>query len=250
MNVYEPQVLYITSHGHYEIRTGSDCSGTTIPQVSQFMLKDAIVYAYRPEDGMGNYYPEYKESGEVAEGYQNLLWGKKYAQYAQDLYLYYYSALKLVFMDTCLCGRIGSGYGDTRQQGNPYQIVSGNDFAYIFGIYDNMYTNGASYCAFYELSFDDDRYSHFIERVFGSLRNGYSLDQAITRDAWGDSYCTGSYPGGIDEEYGPSQHMDVADDPAFSGLIDNFCFNWRVPMPPYHNLRVQGNPIAMRLNPY
>jgi len=117
-------------------------------------------------------------------------------------------------------------------------------------ICDNMYTNGASYCAFFELLFDDDRYTHFIARIFGSLRNGYSLDQAIMRDAWADSQCTGSYPGGIDEDYGPSQYRDFADDPASAGLIDNCCFNWRVPMPPYHNLRVQGNPIAMRLNPY
>ncbi len=240
MNVYEPTVLYITTHGHYEIRDGEDCQPPRLPQVSRFMLKDAMVHAYRPQDGQGNWFPEYPApgdhafatilnpiTGDPAEEYPDL-----YAHYVSELGLTYYSALKLVWMDSCMDGRIGSLYGDLSDQFNPYavDIYGANDLASMFGIYDNAWTIGASYCAFFEISLDDERYKNFLGRVFGSLAVGYNLDQGITRDAWNDGRFTGLYPEGIDMQYGD-------------------CQNWRVPMPPYHNLRVHGNPWSTYLGP-
>jgi hypothetical protein len=133
-------------------------------------------------------------------------------------------------MDICFGGRIGSDYGDLSDQFNPYATVAANDLAYMFGIYDNAWAIGASYCSYFEPSIADDRYADFVGRIFGSLKAGYNLDQAVTRDAWNDSRFRGLYPGGI----------------SYSGD----CYNWREPMPPYHNLRIHGNPWSTYLSPW
>jgi hypothetical protein len=156
----------------------------------------------------------------------------------------YDSNLRLVWMDTCFDGRIGAGYGDLSDQYNPYNIESYNDMASELGIWENAWTIGASYCGYFEFSLVDDRYRDFLARVFGSMKVGYSLDQAITRDAWNERpRHTSLYPGGIDMNYGPSPGYPLY------GLLPNPCDNWRVPMPPYHNLRVHGNPWSTYLSP-
>lgn len=249
MNVYEPTILYMTTHGHYEIRTGTDCLPALLPQVSQFKLKDSWVYAYRPQDNQGNWYPEYPEPGQPAyacipadPGNQ---WPGMEAHYVSELGLTYYSPLRLVWMDSCMNGRIGSLYGNLSNQFNPYEVdmYGANDLASMFGIYDNSWTIGASFCGYFEISFADDRYRDFLGRIFGSMKVGYSLDQAITRDAWNERpRHTALYPEGIDQQYGPSNYTDPDE-------VENWCFNWRVPMPPYHNLRVHGNPWSTYLSP-
>lgn len=252
-NVFEPQVFYINTHGDYEIRSGQSCLPPLLPQISRFMLKDSWVNSFRPQDNLGNYFPEYPPAGDNAyerikdpvTGDPATQYPDMYAHYLSELALTYYSPLKLVWMDNCLNGRIGSLYGDLTDQFNPYAVdmYSANDNASMFGIYDNAWTIGASYCAFFELSFDDERYKNFLGRIFGSLKVGYSLDQAITRDAWNDGRFDRQYPGGIDMNYGPSPGM-----PSYG--FTNPCNNWRVPMPPYHNLRVHGNPWSTYLTPY
>ena len=253
MNVFEPTVLYVVSHGDYGIRSGQSCLPALLPQVSRFMLKDAWVNAYRPQDNQGNWFPEYPpagdnayerirdpQSGLPAQQYPNI-----YAHYVSELGLTYYSPLKLVWMDTCLNGRIGSLYGDLSDQFNPYEvdIYGANDLAIMFGIYHNAWAIGASYCGFFEVSFADDRYRDLLATVFGSLKNGYNLHQAITRDAWGNHSLRNLYPDGIDQQYGPS----IPGFPSYAGW--NPCNNWRVRMPPYHNLRVHGNPWSTYLSP-
>lgn len=241
MSTYQPKVLYITTHGDYEVRRGTDCIYTSFPQISQFKLNNCWVYAYRPQG-----YIEYPEPGSIAFGNIPDYWYLT-AHYVSELGLTNYSPLKLVWMDSCMNGRIGSLYGDLQDQFNPYAVdyySYGNDLAYMFGIYENAYTIGASFCGYYEVSFGDDRYRDFLGRVFGSMRVGYSLDQGITRDAWNEgSRHRGLYPGGIDLYYGPSPGMP------FYGF-SNPCNNWRIPMPPYHNLRVHGNPFSTYLSPY
>lgn len=249
MNVYEPTILYMTTHGHYEIRTGTDCLPALLPQVSQFKLKDSWVYAYRPQDNQGNCYPEYPEPGQPAYANipaedENLWWPQMEAHYVSELGLTYYSPLKLVWMDSCMNGRIGSLYGDLSDQFNPYEvnIYGANDLASMFGIYDNSWTIGASFCGYFEVSFADDRYRDFLGRIFGSMKVGYSLDQAITRDAWNERPRHQSlYPVGIDQQYGPSNVPPAQ--------AENPCYNWRYKMPPYHNLRVHGNPWSTYLSP-
>lgn len=250
MNVYEPTILYITTHGHYEIRTGTDCLPSLLPQVSQFKLKDSWVYAYRPQDNQGNWIPEYPAPGQPAYACipadpQNQ-WPGMEAHYVSELGLTYYSPLRLVWMDSCMNGRIGSLYGNLTSQTNPYEVdyySNGNDLASMFGIYDNAWTTGASFCGYFEISFADDRYRDLLGRVFGSMRVGYSLDQAIMRDAWNERpRHQAQYPEGIDMQYGPSNYTDPNE-------VENWCFNWRVPMPPYHNLRVHGNPLSTYLSP-
>lgn len=216
-NVFEPQVFYINTHGDYEIRSGQSCMPPLLPQISRFMLKDSWVNSFRPQDGQGNYFPEYPPAGDNAyERIKDPITGDPatqfpdmYAHYLSELGLTFNSPLKLVWMDNCLNGRIGSLYGNLTSQFNPYEvdIYSANDNASMFGIYDNAWTIGASYCAFFELSFDDERYKDFLGRIFSSLAVGYNLDQAITRDAWNDGRFTGQYPGGIDMNYGPSPGM-------------------------------------------
>lgn len=252
-NVFEPQVFYINTHGDYEIRSGQSCQPPLLPQISRFMIKDAWVNSFRPQDNQGNWYPEYPPPGDNAyERIRDPITGNPasqypdlYAHYLSELALTYYSPLKLVWMDNCLNGRIGSLYGDLSDQFNPYEvdIYSANDNCSMFGIYDNAWTIGASYCAFFELSFDDERYKNFLGRIFGSLAVGYNLDQAIMRDAWNDGRFDRLYPEGIDMNYGPSPGM-----PSYG--FTNPCYNWRVPMPPYHNLRVHGNPWSTYLTPY
>jgi len=217
------------------------------------MLKDAWVNAYRPQDNQGNWFPEYPpagdnayerirdpQSGLPAQQYPNI-----YAHYVSELGLTYYSPLKLVWMDTCLNGRIGSLYGDLSDQFNPYEvdIYGANDLAIMFGIYHNAWAIGASYCGFFEVSFADDRYRDLLATVFGSLKNGYNLHHAITRDAWGNHSLRNLYLDGIDQQYGPS----IPGFPSYAGW--NPCNNWRVRMPPYHNLRVHGNPWSTYLSP-
>lgn len=248
MNVYEPTVLYMTTHGQYEIRTGTDCLPALLPQVSQFKLKDSWVYAYRPQDNQGNWYPQYPEPGQPA--YATIpvnppnYWPGMVAHYVSELGLTYYSPLRLVWMDSCMNGRIGSLYGDLTDQFNPYAVdmYGANDLAWMFGIYDNAWSTGASYCGYFEISFADDRYRDFLGRIFGSMKVGYSLDQAITRDAWNERpKHTALYPEGIDMQYGPFNLPPAQ--------ADNPCYNWRYKMPPYHNLRVHGNPSSTYLSP-
>jgi hypothetical protein len=251
-NVFEPEVFYINTHGDYEIRSGQSCLPSLLPQISRFMLKDSWVNSFRPQDNQGNYFPEYPPAGDNAyerikdpvTGDPATQYPDMYAHYLSELGLTYYSPLKLVWMDNCLNGRIGSLYGDLSDQFNPYAVdmYGANDNASMFGIYDNAWTIGASYCGFFELSFDDERYKNFLGRIFGSLAVGYSLDQAITRDAWNDGRFDRQYPDGIDMNYGPSPGM-----PSYG--FTNPCNNWRVPMPPYHNLRVHGNPWSTYLTP-
>ena len=208
INHYEPTVLYMTTHGHYEIRNGKDCQPGLLPQVSQFFLKDAVVYAYRPQDGSGNYYPEYPAPGHDVYHYIPVdpprLWSHKKAHYVSELGLMNYSPLRLVWTDSCFDGRIGALPGDLANEDNPYAIGSGNDLATEFGIWENAWTIGASYCGNFEFAAKDMRYVDFLARVFGSMRVGYSLDQAITRDAWNEPQHRAPYPNGIDMHYGPS----------------------------------------------
>ncbi len=116
----------ITTHGQYEIRTGTDCLPALLPQVSQFKLKDSWVYAYRPQDNQGNWYPQYPEPGQPA--YATIpvnppnYWPGMVAHYVSELGLTYYSPLRLVWMDSCMNGRIGSLYGDLTDQFNPYEV--------------------------------------------------------------------------------------------------------------------------------
>ncbi|MDO8588232.1 MAG: Ig-like domain-containing protein [Armatimonadota bacterium] len=242
MNVYEPTVLYMTTHGNYEIRNGIDCLPPRLPQVSQFKLKDSWVYAYRPTDNQGNWYPEYPEPGQPA--YANIpanpenQWPGMVSHYVSELGLMYYSPLRLVWMDSCMNGRIGSLYGDLSDEFNPYAVdlYSWNDLGSEFGIYNNAWEIGASFCGYFEISMADDRYRDFLARVFGSMKVGYNLDLAITRDAWNEgAKHTALYPDGINMNYG-----DEAGNP---------CNNWRYRMPPYHNLRVHGNPWSTYLSP-
>ena len=162
--------------------------------------------------------------------------------YVSELGLMFYSPLKLVWMDTCFDGRIGSLYGDLSDIYNPYavNIYAFNDLAAEFGIYDNSWTIGASYCGFFEMNMGDERYADFAGKIFGCLGQGLSLDQSIM-EAFNDGRFTGSYPGGIDMQYGPWNSPPES--------ADNPCYNWRVPMPPYHNLRVHGNPWMTYLDP-
>ena len=154
------------------------------------------------------------------------------AHYVSELGLMFYSPLKLVWMDICFGGRIGSEYGDTSDQFNPYavDIYGANDLAAEFGIYNNAWEIGASFCGYFEQSIADNRYADFVGRIFGSMKVGYSLDQGITRDAWNDGRFNRLYPEGI-------------------SYTDGDCQNWRVPTPPYHNLRVHGNPWSTYLSP-
>lgn len=253
IDVFEPTVLYVVSHGNYEIRSGQTCLPALLPQVSRFMLKDAWVNAYRPQDNQGNWFPEYPPAGDNAyerirdpqTGLPARQYPDVFAHYVSELGLTYYSPLKLVWMDTCLNGRIGSLYGNLSDQFNPYEvdIYGANDLASMFGIYDNAWTIGASYCGFFEVSFADNRYRDLLAAVFGSLKNGFNLDQAITRDAWANHTLRNLYPDGLDQQYGPS----LPGFPAYAGW--NPCNNWRVRMPPYHNIRVHGNPWSTYLSP-
>ncbi len=112
----------------------------------------------------------------------------------------------------------------------------------MFGIYDNAWTIGASFCGFFEITFADDRYRDFLGRIFGSMKVGYNLDQAVTRDAWNERpRHTALYPEGIDQQYGPSNVPPAQ--------AENPCYKWRYKMPPYHNLRVHGNPWSTYLSP-
>ncbi len=236
MNVYEPTVLCVSSHGHYEIRNGTDCQPSLLPQVSEFLLKDSVVYAYRPQDNQGNYFAQYPEPGQPAYGSIPAIPGNQWpgmtAHYVSELGLMFYSPLKLVWMDICFGGRIGSEYGDTSDQFNPYavDIYGANDLAAEFGIYNNAWEIGASFCGYFEQSIADNRYADFVGRIFGSMKVGYSLDQGITRDAWNDGRFNRLYPEGI-------------------SYTDGDCQNCRVPMPPYHNLRVHGNTWSTYLSP-
>jgi len=238
-NTYPVQVLFVTSHGQYEIRN-SVCFPSLIPQVTAFLLQDAVVYAYRPDDGSGGYFREYPPPGDPAwatigtrYGYgiwRN--WPFLKAHYVSEIPYYRRDDMTFVWMDTCFCGRIGAGRGDLTDQGNPYNIVDYNDMASMFYIYDNAYTYGACYAGYYEESWSDERYDRMVGVVSGSLGWGYTMDQAVWRDAYnyGSGFLTSIYASYTDT-YGP-------------------CHIWRRVMPPYHNLRVHGNPWGFRLSPH
>ena len=90
MMVYQPEVLYVKTHGSYEIRTGTDASPALLPQVSEFMLKDSWVYAYRPQDNQGHWYPQYPAAGQPAYAnipvnQGNLCWPQMTAHYVSEL---------------------------------------------------------------------------------------------------------------------------------------------------------------------
>ncbi len=253
MMVYQPSILYVRTHGHYEIRDGYDCIPTNLPQVSEFLLNDSVVYAYRPQDSSGNYFEQYPAPGQPAYASipvnpPNYFWPNKAAHYVSELNFMSYSPLRLVWMDACLDGRIGADVGNLTDQLNPYAVSGANDLASEFGIYNNAWSIGASFCGYYEpepvppYPITQDRYADFLGQVFGSIKVGYSLDQAVTRDAWNNPEYTARYPEGIDMNFGPSVYSNNDD-------VENWCFNWRVPMPPYHNLRVHGNPYDTYLSP-
>mgnify|MGYP005857691919 CR=1 FL=1 len=237
-NTYEVQVLFVTSHGQYEIRN-SVCFPSLIPQVTAFLLQDAVVYAYRPDDGAGGYFREYPPPGDPAWatigtrfGYgiwRN--WPFLKARYVSEIPANRRWDMTFVWMDTCFCGRIGAGRGDLTDHANPYNIEGYNDMASMFYIYDNAYTYGACYAGYYEQSMSDAHYDRLVGIIFGSLGWGYTMDQAV----WRDAYNYGGFVTGIYDSYTET---------------DGPCGIWRIVMPPYHNLRVHGNPFGFRLSPH
>lgn len=238
-NTYSVQVLFVTSHGEYEIRN-QDCNPSLLPQITGFMLKDSMVYSYRPQDGYGYYFMEYPAPGDPAFADLGTNFGTPpwnnfpalKAHYVSEIPYYRRDDMTFVWMDTCFCGRIGAGRGDLTDQGNPYNIVDYNDMASMFYIYDNAYTYGACYAGYYEQSMSDAHYDRLVGIIFGSLGWGYTMDQAVWRDAYGyGGFVTGVYDPSYTEQDGP-------------------CGIWRVAMPPYHNLRVHGNPYGFRLSPH
>lgn len=239
-NTYPVQVLFVTSHGQYEIRN-QDCVPSLIPQVTAFLLQDSVVYAYRPQDSQGNYFEEYPAPGEYAfasldDTYSpdpnDPEWPVLRAHYVSEIPYNRRDDMTFVWMDTCFGGRIGSDRGNLTSRENPYAIVDYNDMASMFYIYDNAYTYGACYAGYYEQSVSDERYDRQVGVIFGSLGWGYTMDQCVWRDAYnyGGSFLTGIYTS-YTENDGP-------------------CGIWRVVMPPYHNLRVHGNPFGFRLSPH
>ena len=77
----------------------------------------------------------------------------------------------------------------------------------------------------------DAHYDRLVGIIFGSLGWGYTMDQAV----WRDAYNYGGFVTGIYDTYTET---------------DGPCGIWRVVMPPYHNLRVHGNPFGFRLSPH
>jgi|GEM_PF-1807881 len=239
-NTYPIQAMFITSHGEYEIRHSEDCNPLGIPQITGFMLKDSMAYSYRPQRNDGTYFEEYPAPGDRAYADLNTLFHEPpYVRFA-ELKAHYISEIPdnrranmtLVWMDTCYCGRIGAGHGDLASRTNPYNIVGINDMASMFHICDNQYTYGACYVGYFEESESDYHYNLMVGVVFGSLGWGYTMDQAVWRDAYNynNGYLTRLYLP-CTESAGP-------------------CHIWRTVMPPYHNLRVHGNPYAFRLSPH
>jgi len=238
-NTYPVQVLFVTSHGQYEIRN-SVCFPSLIPQVTAFLLQDAVVYAYRPDDGAGGYFREYPPPGDPAwatigtrYGYGAWSnWPFLKAHYVSEIPANRRQDMIFVWMDICFGGRIGSGKGNLTSRENPYNIVGYNDMASMFYIYDNAYTYGACYAGYYEQAMSDERYDRMVGVIFGSLGWGYTMDQAVWRDAYNYGY---GFLTSIYDTYTET---------------DGPCGIWRVVMPPYHNLRVHGNPWGFRLTPH
>jgi hypothetical protein len=235
---YPVQVLYVQSHGHYEIRN-DDCNPSLIPQITQFLLNDTVAYSYRPQANDGSYFPEYPEPGDNA--YADLghnygtppwnNWPSLKAHYISEIPLDRRSNMKLVWMNCCFCGRIGAmPCYDVWNINNPFSVWGLNDMAQMFRI-DENWDSGACYVGFYEKAAVDDRYANLVGVIFGSLGLGYHLDACIWRDAY-------NWNGGILRQN-------------YSGYteLDGPCMVWRWPMGSYYNLRVFGRSNICYLTP-
>lgn len=222
---YQPRVLYIHTHGRYEIRREGDFT-TLLPQVTEFLMPGATGYvsvgAYRPwDDEHGTYYPQYAAPGErpLTSPFIN--------HYITELGLSGGSTyLHLVAIDSCFSGRLGAVVDDypTQNMDSPYRLdwLYSNDMAWAFGIYNK---SGASYCGWYEQMIGNSpSHTGMLSDVFGHMSSGYSVERAIWFVWLSGHYRYTEWPGNWNAHAGPWR-------------------NWRAPMPGYHSIRVHGDPM-------